>query len=216
MIPARSDEKSRPAEGTASAGLWERAYIRGVQEIHEERKTAHGLLRDAGGNGAGGLCVAIAAEAGSQGDPLVTLSYLNDTFLGQLLGKVDEKIAQRDQEILREVEKSVDAATEEVLDAVDGADTAGNASAAVYQEVTLSAGQVLYGSAGCEVMLRGGSATCVSAGKSTPGLVDITGGGTINDGTALQTNHLYTMTADRGVKAADAVTLLVRGSYTIG
>ena len=144
--------------------------------------------------------VAIAAEAGSQGDPLVTLSYLNDTFLGQLLGKVDEKIAQRDQEILREVEKSVDAATEEVLDAVDGADTAGNASAAVYQEVTLC----------------GGSATCVSAGKSTPGLVDITGGGTINDGTALQTNHLYTMTADRGVKAADAVTLLVRGSYTIG
>lgn len=80
---------------------------------------------------------------------------------------MDEKIAQRDQEILREVEKSVDAATEEVLDAVDGADTAGNASAAVYQEVTLSAGQVLYGSAGCEVMLRGGSATCVSAGKST-------------------------------------------------
>ena len=160
--------------------------------------------------------VAIAAEAGSQGDRLVTLSYLNDTFLSELLGKVDEKIAQRDQEILREVDKSVDAATEEILDAVDGADTVGNASAAVYQEVTLSAGQVLYGSAGCEVMLRSGSAACVSADKSTPGLVDITGGGTINDGTALQTNHLYTMTADRGVRAADAVTLLVRGSYAIG
>ena len=160
--------------------------------------------------------VAVAADVGSQEDPLVTLSYLSDTFLGQLLGKVDEEITQRDQEVLEKVEKNIDAATEEILDAVDGADTVGNASAAVYQEVTLSAGQVLYGSAGCEVMLRGGSATCVSSGKSTPGLVDITGGGTINDGTALQTNHLYTMTADRGVKAADAVTLLVRGSYTIG
>ena len=160
--------------------------------------------------------VAIAAEAGSQGDPLVTLSYLNDTFLGQLLGKVDEEITQRDQEVLEKVEKNIDAATEEILDAVDGADTVGNASAAVYQEVTLSAGQVLYGSAGCEVMLRSGSASCVSEGKSTPGLVDISGGGTINHGSALKENHLYTMTADRGVKASGAVTLLVRGSYTIG
>ena len=65
-------------------------------------------------------------------------------------------------------------------------------------------------------MLRSGSATCVSADKSTPGLVDITDGSSINHGSALQTNHLYTMTADRGVSAADAVTLLVRGSYTIG
>ena len=61
--------------------------------------------------------------------------------------------------------------------------------------MTLSAGQVLYGSAGCEVMLRGGSAACVSPDKSTPGLVDVTGGGAINDGAALQTNHLYAMTA---------------------
>ena len=65
-------------------------------------------------------------------------------------------------------------------------------------------------------MLRSGSASCVSEGKSTPGLVDISGGGTINHGSALKENHLYTMTADRGVKASGAVTLLVRGSYTIG
>ena len=159
---------------------------------------------------------AIAAEAGSQGDPLVTLSYLNSTFLDQLLGEVDEKLAQRDREILAEVERSADAAREEILDAVDGVDTAGSAPAAVYREVALSAGQVLYGSAGCEVMLRGGTAACVSPDKSAPGLVDVTGGVTINDGTALQVNHLYTMTAYRGVSAADAVTLLVRGEYAVG
>ena len=49
--------------------------------------------------------VAIAAEAGSQGDPLVTLSYLNDTFLGQLLGKVDSKLTQRDQALRQELEQ---------------------------------------------------------------------------------------------------------------
>lgn len=160
--------------------------------------------------------VAIAAEAGSQGDPLVTLSYLNDTFLGQLLGKVDTELTRRNQTIQQEMDESIEKAAQEILDQMDGVEMVGSAAAASYQAVTLSAGQVLYGSAGCEVMLRSGSATCVSADKSTPGLVDITGGSTINDGSSLQTNHLYAMTADRGVKAADAVTLLVRGSYTIG
>lgn len=158
--------------------------------------------------------VAIAAEAGSQGDPLVTLSYLNNTFLGQILDKVDAKLDERDQTVRQELEQRIDQAQQEILTQVGGGAASG--TAAVYQEVTLSAGQVLYGTAGCEVMLRSGSASCVSAGKSTPGLVDVTGGATINDGTALQQNHLYTMTADRGVKASGAVTLLVRGSYTIG
>ena len=159
--------------------------------------------------------VAIAAEAGSQGDPLVTLSYLNDTFLGQLLGKVDSKIGEQNQTIRQELEQRIDQAEQEILGQVTGTGTVSGTTAS-YHEVTLSDGQTLYGSAGCEVMLRSGSASCVSEGKSTPGLVDISGGGTINHGSALKENHLYTMTADRGVKASGAVTLLVRGSYTIG
>ena len=126
----------------------------------------------------------------------------------------DAKLDERDQTVRQELEQRIDQAQQEILTQVGGGAASG--TAAVYQEVTLSAGQVLYGTAGCEVMLRSGSASCVSAGKSTPGLVDVTGGATINDGTALQQNHLYTMTADRGVKASGAVTLLVRGSYTIG
>ena len=159
--------------------------------------------------------VAIAAEAGSQGDPLVTLSYLNDTFLGQMLGKVDSKIGEQNQTIRQELEQRIDQAEQEILAQVTGTGTVSGTTAS-YHEVTLSDGQTLYGSAGCEVMLRSGSASCVSEGKSTPGLVDISGGGTINHGSALKENHLYTMTADRGVKASGAVTLLVRGSYTIG
>lgn len=159
--------------------------------------------------------VAIAAEAGSQGDPLVTLSYLNDTFLGQLLGKVDSKIGEQNQTIRQELEQRIDQAEQEILGQVTGTGTVSGTTAS-YHEVTLSDDQTLYGSAGCEVMLRSGSASCVSEGKSTPGLVDISGGGTINHGSALKENHLYTMTDDRGVKASGAVTLLVRGSYTIG
>ena len=41
--------------------------------------------------------VSLAVEPGSASDPLVTLSYLNDVFLGQIMTKVDQKIAAREQ-----------------------------------------------------------------------------------------------------------------------
>ena len=44
---------------------------------------------------AGLMTTALAAEAGSSGDPLVTLSYLNDTFFSQIMQRVDQKIAER-------------------------------------------------------------------------------------------------------------------------
>jgi len=81
--------------------------------------------------------------------------------------------------------------------------------------VTLTKGQVLTGGIGCEVMLRIGTASCVS--PSSPGLIDETAAKTLNDGGALVQNHLYMMTIEgRGVKAtADTTKLLVRGAYTI-
>ena len=81
--------------------------------------------------------------------------------------------------------------------------------------VTIPAGKTLTGDIGCEVMLRVGSASCVS--PSSPGLIDETTGGTLENGKALVKNHLYMMTIEgRGVKAGgSAVKVLVRGSYTV-
>lgn len=159
--------------------------------------------------------VAIAADVGSQGDPLVTLSYLNETFLGQVLQQVDGKLENRNQIMRQEIEQTVSLKERELLSQIGGsiADSSGGVAAS-YTAVELLDGQILYGYAGCEVMLRSGSAKCVSDG-SAPGLVDTTDGGTINNGSALKANHLYMMTAERGVKASGAVTLLVRGEYTI-
>ena len=91
----------------------------------------------------------------------------------------------------------------------------GTSTAVTFTVVTLSNGQVLTGDVGCEVMLRVGSATCVS--PSTPGLIDETTAGTLNNGGSLVQNHLYMMTIEgRGVQATAATTkLLVRGSYSI-
>ena len=145
--------------------------------------------------------VSLAAEAGSSGDPLVTLSYLNDTFLNTILTKVDQKIAQRNSQIVQQ------------LGGQTGTGTSGtNATFAV---VTMTKGQILKGDIGCEVMLRVGTAACVS--PSAPGLIDETAAGTLNNGGALVQNHLYMMTIEgRGVKATAATTkLLVRGTYTV-
>ena len=145
--------------------------------------------------------VSLAVEAGSSQDPLVTLSYLNDTFLGQIMEKVDAKIAQRNSQIVQEL----------------GGQTSigGTTTASTFTVVTLSSGQTLTGDIGCEVMLRVGTATCVA--PSAPGLIDESAGSTLSNGGSLVQNHLYMMTVEgRGVKATAATTkLLVRGSYTI-
>lgn len=139
----------------------------------------------------------IAAEAGSSGDPLVTLSYLNGTFMESILQRVDQKIAERTGQVYLPGTSA----------------TSDNASA--FTVITLSSGQVLTGDVGCEVMLRIGTASCVSS--SAPGLIDETTAETLNNGGALVTNHLYMMTIDgRGVQAESGTTkLLVRGGYTL-
>ena len=118
--------------------------------------------------GALNVTITAAAEAGSSDDPLVTLSYLNETFMDSIMERVD-----------------------------------------------LTSGQVLTGDIGCEVMLRVGTAVCVS--PSSPGLIDETAATALNNGSALVQNHLYMMTIEgRGVRATAGTTkLLVRGSYTV-
>ena len=77
------------------------------------------------------IAATAAGGAGSKSDPLVSLSYLTDTFTGQILDKVDERIAARNAKLAQEL----------------GTGPAG----AAYSTVTLTVGQTLSGGAGCEV-----------------------------------------------------------------
>ena len=67
----------------------------------------------------------------------------------------------------------------------------------------------------CEVLLRVGTAAVRA--DSSPALIDLTTGGTIETRASLTRNHLYLATiADRSVTAtAGTVKILVRGGYTI-
>ena len=144
---------------------------------------------------------AAAAGAGTADDPLVTLSYLNETFLAAVQKRIDEAVASRNASLTAYIDGKL------------GGGSAGTASS--FAVVTIPAGKTLVGDIGCEVMLRVGSAACVS--PSSPGLIDETTGGTLENGKALAKNHLYMMTVEgRGVKAGSGtVKVLVRGSYTI-
>ena len=143
---------------------------------------------------------AVNAGAGSSGDPLVTLSYLTGKFTPQMEEKMKAMVDEKAAELTQKFEQTAGT---------------GSSGAAVFSVVTLTKGQTLVGDVGCEVMLRVGSASCVSDGST--GLIDTTSGGNLGNGKALDKNHLYMVTiSTRSVSAgSETVKLLVRGSYTI-
>lgn len=98
----------------------------------------------------------------------MTLSYLNEKFLPQILYEVDKKTTSREQTLsskLTEQVKSETQAFEQKYGASSG--NASGGTAASFTVVTLNQGQILYMGVGCEAMLRTGSGVCVAA--STPG-----------------------------------------------
>ena len=160
------------------------------------------------------VTVAYAATAGSQNDPLITLGYLENIFAPQVEEQVDSAVEAEQDALRQDLDQAIEDWDEQVRDAI-GEGGSGETSNSVFQVVTLSQGQTLVGDVGCEVMLRIGSAVCVSSGS--PGLIDVSAGTTLADGQALETNHLYMVTiATRSVQAtSNTVRVLVRGPYTV-
>lgn len=159
----------------------------------------------------GGVALA-AGQQGSESDPLVTLSYLNGPATEQVMSRVEDKLSTEQSKLKKDLEAIVARYEDEVRKAAGNG--GGAALSANYAVVSLPAGKSIIGLGGCEFLVRGGSVTCVS--ESSPGLIDMTDGGTLYHGGALTANHLYLGSIDgRGVKAVSDATVLVRGSYQI-
>lgn len=143
-----------------------------------------------------GIGVYAATTAGSQSDPLITLSYLTDSLQPGMMS---------------EVETEVDSAAKKLEEAFDKAlADAESISADTYKVVSLSSGQTLKGDVGCEIMLREGTAAALGS------LSDSSGGTSLSSGSALTANHMYlVLSSGDGASASSAVTLLVRGTYSI-
>ena len=177
----------------------------------------------------------IAAEYGSQSDPLVTLSYIEKVLLPNAQKDVDKTVSNAMEEFedalsdsdktiqsyidkkLRSFasgdvdEELIDAIAASVLEQAGGSVTAGEVSWSVIQ---VPAGRTVVCEVGVQAILRVGQATSVAAG--TPGLIDLSNGETLENGGALAANHLYTASIQgRGIYTAQGCTLLIAGSYTI-
>ena len=162
---------------------------------------------------------AAAAGYGTEDDPLVTASYINDVVRPEISREIEDAAVARRTELLRAVDEKIAAAgglqSDALVDAVAAraADMV-NAGAAKWQVIRVPAGKTLTGQVGCQMLLRLGSASCVSSGAT--GLIDLSGGTVLGSGGALQANHLYMVTIDgRGFRAGADATVLICGSYTI-
>ena len=158
------------------------------------------------------LCTGAALAAnGDKSDPLVTLSYLEQTALPGVVSQVETKAAQRQTELAKTLSDQIAAYQQQ-----SGTAGGNSGSAAGYTLITLTSGQTLSLDVGCEVLLRVGTAT-VRTNDSSAALVDISAGGTVNNGAALTKNHLYMSTiAGRTLTpTSGTVKLLIRGGHKI-
>lgn len=150
--------------------------------------------------------VAALAEGGGQTDPLVSLSYLNQTAIPQIVQQVEERTASKQKELEQAFAKE--------LERHGGQGEGGSGAQGSFTLVSLSGGQVMSLDVGCEVLLRIGSVTVQA--DSSPALIDLSSGGTVNSGAALTKNHLYMATiAGRSLTASGEVKLLARGSWSV-
>ena len=131
---------------------------------------------------------------GDESDPLVTLSYLTQTVTPNILKQVDEQAAKRQSELLAQLNTAI----ADYKMAVEG-----RQGPPGDQCLLLRGHSHLRADAGHGGGMRGDAAGGHRhpGGQHGPGLIDVSTGGTLNNGGALTANHLYMATiADRTVR----------------
>ena len=148
------------------------------------------------------------AVPGGEGDPLVTLSYLEQVYQGYITDLLQKDLEEKTQ--------TMEAELEERISALEEASKEANALlGTTFHLVELQDGETLTGQRGTELLLRVGEAQVTA--QSSPGLVDTTTAGSLDNGGSLEKNHLYMVTIpENGIRAKGRVLLIARGDYTIG
>ena len=172
----------------------------------------------------------IAAEYGSQSDPLVTLSYIEQVLLPQAKKDVDQQVedSMEDFEDLlnaknKDIQKYIDkklrsfasgdvdeALVEEIAALILAEGEPSSVSNAPWAVITVPAGATVVCEPGVQAVLRSGQAS------STAVLVDLSNGEDLTAGKALALNHMYVTDASgEGLFTAQGCTVLISGGYTV-
>lgn len=141
------------------------------------------------------VSVVIFAAPGTDEDPLVSLSYLNES-ISQVRTYVDQKIA-----------------------GIGSGDANGSLTPAStgdkFTVISVSAGERLICGEGTELILRQGTGTIIATDKG--GLANVTAGADLKNGVAIPANSLLIVPlADgRGLSASSDMLVMIKGAYTI-
>lgn len=156
------------------------------------------------------LCIGVAmAVGGDAGDPLISLSYLQNIFMPAAESSADTRLETGDQTLRNETQERLDGMTSTVLAA------AGQNFASVAEEVTLNQGDVLSGANGLyAVPLAGDIALSITVGT----VIDATTGQEVPTGTTLTTHHRYIVAENSAAvfyAASPTAVISYQGSYAL-
>lgn len=129
------------------------------------------------------LCLTAAfAAGGDAGDPLISLSYLQNIFTSSADTQISQKLDQADTGVREEMDQQISGMKADIL-AASGLNTALS-----YQEAMLNEGDTLSGDTGLTVLpLAGDIQLTILEGA----VVDATAGSEVSSGTILTANHRY-------------------------
>ncbi len=134
----------------------------------------------------------VLAEPGTDDDPLISKSYIENVLMPKIEQYVESKLA-----------------------GLSSGGTSEGADADTFKVVEAKEGDEIICSAGAELILRMGKAEIIATEKG--GLADTTAGTDLANGTAMPANHLLIVpVADgRGLKAQTDIIVMIKGGYSI-
>lgn len=139
-----------------------------------------------------GMTLVFAANPGSDTDPLISKSYIDNVLMPQIYSYIDKAVA-------------------------GGSTSQPTGETSVFEVVNIKAGQRLICGKGTELILRMGSGTVIASMRG--GIADVTAGVDLGSGDAIPSNHLLIvpLSDGRGLQfddSGDAI-VMVKGSYSI-
>ena len=132
-----------------------------------------------------------AAAAGSEGDPLITLSYLKNIFTPQVQTMVDQAVEAGKAQNKADLDSAIQAWDAEIGQAVqDALNAQVKEEPASFAPVSMADGKTVSVESGCEIIVRSGKPVC------SADLIDQTDGTVLKAGGELKANHLYLAVED--------------------
>ena len=151
------------------------------------------------------LAGAALAAGGDSGDPLISLSYLQNTFRAKVDAGVDSALDASDQAAYAQAESALRTVIA----------NAGGSTADTFTQKRLKQGDILSGTTGLQVVVLAGD---VNAQFSSGTVIDVTNGSEVKSGAALAANHRYLVAEDTSAQftvAGKTAVLNYCGSFSI-